>query len=202
MRLRKLIWKLAPMLGPRAARWAWDDQFARGKWDYLRARDIKVRDLIANLASGGTVVDLGCGEGLLAFELPETSYTRYIGVDVSTVAIENALRRAFQTSNTKCTFIATDLREWEGTEEADVILIEEALYYLTPSAQHTLLDTCERSLSDRGKLVVIIHDAKKHPRTVALLKERFGDSCETPTGGSRFCFIVERASQASAKLAA
>ncbi len=202
MRSRRLIWKLAPLLGPRAARWAWDDQFARGKWDYLKARDRRVGEIVAEFASGGTIVDLGCGEGNLAFELPETDYSRYIGVDVSGVAIEKALRRAFGAGNTRCTFQCVDLREWPGTENADVILIEEALYYLTPNAQHALHDTCERSLSERGRLVILIHDASKHPRTAALLNDRYGESCVRRTGGSRLCFVVDRSDNVSTRRAA
>ncbi|MEQ9616979.1 MAG: class I SAM-dependent methyltransferase [Phycisphaerales bacterium] len=188
--LRRALWKLAPLFGPAAARWAWNDQFARGKWDYLKARDHRVTELIAKLANGGAVVDLGCGEGNLAFDLPAGSYERYIGVDVSSVAIERANHAAYAKANSRCEFRCADLRTWEGESGADVILIEEALYYLAPTAQAALLDACERSLTPGGSLVIIVHDEARHARTIALIESRYGAQARHETGGSRACYVA------------
>lgn len=190
MFIKKIIWRIAPYLGTSPARWAWDDQFANGRWDYLKHRDKAVAELVADRAGCGTVIDLGCGEGNLAFELPRGSYSRYVGVDVSRVAATNAAQRALREGNSLCEFFCTDLREWQSDENASVVLIEEVLYYLSPAAQHTLLDTCERSLSRDGSLVILIHDRKQHPVTTALLTKRYGEQYRVSLGTNRFCMVV------------
>ena len=190
------MWKLAPLLGTSAAEWAWDDQFSRGVWEYLDDRDASVAGIVAQQLDRvstdveRTVVDLGCGVGNLAFELPRESFSRYIGVDVSRVAISDAARRAERAGGDGFEFVCEDLRQWRGVSGASVIVIEEALYYLGTRAQCRLLDTCEQSLADDGALILLIHDPEKHPGTTRLLERRYGRECVRDADGTRMCMVV------------
>src|ERR1700739_5169135 len=63
----------------------WEAQYAAGRWDYLAelselARFSVLAGYICHLKPGGTVLDTGCGQGVLLRRLPVSSYSRYRGL--------------------------------------------------------------------------------------------------------------------------
>jgi len=85
---RSLIWD----------RWAWDEQYRTGKWDYLAdvpemGRYALIAGYIQRFVSSGRLLDVGCGEALLYGHLPAADRFDYTGVDFSPVAIAKAAGR-------------------------------------------------------------------------------------------------------------
>ena len=76
-------------------RFLWDGEYSQGKWDFIdhTAGDC-VYPYLEKYARGGSILDLGCGPGNTASELPATAYTSYLGVDISDVCLEKARRRS------------------------------------------------------------------------------------------------------------
>ena len=73
----------------------WEAQYAAGRWDYLGelselARFSVLAGYICHLKPGGAVLDTGCGQGVLLRRLPVSSYSRYVGIDISGSAISVA----------------------------------------------------------------------------------------------------------------
>jgi len=74
---------------------------------------------------GGSILDVGCGEGMLQDRLCPQSYSRYVGVDISGVAIERASVRQSE----KAAFVQADAGTYTPDETFDVIVFNECVYY-------------------------------------------------------------------------
>lgn len=77
------------------------------------------------LKKGGSILDVGCGEGMLQDRLCPQSYSRYVGVDISAEAIRRATVRESDT----VTFISEDATVYTPDQRFDVIVFNECIYY-------------------------------------------------------------------------
>jgi 2-polyprenyl-3-methyl-5-hydroxy-6-metoxy-1,4-benzoquinol methylase len=138
----------------------WEAQYAAGRWDFLAelselARFSVLAGYICHLKPGGTVLDTGCGQGVLLRRLPTSCYSRYVGIDLSRSAISVAQEQA----NERSTFLAVDCEEYSPAEQFDVIVFNEVLCCL-----HDPLSTVERyvrSLNPGGLLLVSLCTAAR-----------------------------------------
>jgi 2-polyprenyl-3-methyl-5-hydroxy-6-metoxy-1,4-benzoquinol methylase len=88
--------------------------------DYTRF--LLLSAIIREHQTPGSVLDVGCGIGLLRPLLRDFTYT---GVDLSQSDIATA--RASQLG----TFVCANADEWEPDESFDVVVFNESLYYLS-----------------------------------------------------------------------
>jgi len=176
--MRRLLWRLMRLFGGRARQWAWDDQYRRGFWraDQLD-RSTRTLEIIQRRCDGGKLIEFGCGEGSLPCQLPSGTFSSYVGLDLSGIAIERAITRTARFGLTSCTFMAMDMNDWPGDTGVSTILMEECLYYLSTPDQETVLRRCLSSLSPGGSILVVVHDAKRHEKTL--------DNCR------RVCLVAE-----------
>ncbi len=126
-------------------------------------------DRIESLCEGGILIEFGCGEGSLPLLLPNGTFSEYLGIDISAVAIERA--RQNTTSLPNCIFECSDIALWPGRCGVDLIVAEECLYYLTGVKLRNLMNHCRSSLSEHGKMLVIAHDGAKHRRTLGICRD-------------------------------
>jgi len=134
---------LSQALGPRVMAWEqvrfrgdapiprslWEQQYGSGHWDYLHAlaelgRFSVLIGYIRELKPEGTVLDVGCGEGLLYKRLQPRS-SPYLGLDISESAIAKARASGCGT------FVSADAEEFVINDTYDVIVFNESLYYFT-----------------------------------------------------------------------
>ena len=126
------------------------------------------------LKPGGSILDVGCGEGILPQRLNVESIAKYVGIDISKVAIDAASQQA----NEKVVFLHEDVSAYHPTERFDVIVFNEILHYLEdPLAVVRRYETClkphsifvaslyitERSMAIRRRLnaeYVVLNEAK------------------------------------------
>jgi 2-polyprenyl-3-methyl-5-hydroxy-6-metoxy-1,4-benzoquinol methylase len=113
----------------------WDRQYAGSTWTYLSGIEQLPRYAVIEgwrrrLKPGGSVLDLGCGEGVLFEQIPSADRVRYTGVDVSRVAIDAAARKIRDNSLER--FVCADIVTFEPPPGSafDVIVFNEVLYYL------------------------------------------------------------------------
>jgi 2-polyprenyl-3-methyl-5-hydroxy-6-metoxy-1,4-benzoquinol methylase len=143
----------------------WEAQYAAGRWDFLAelselARFSVLAGYICHLKPGGTVLDTGCGQGVLLRRLPSSGYSRYVGIDLSASAISVAQAQG----NERATFLAADCEEYSPAEHFDVIVFNEVLCCL-----HDPLRTVERyarSLNPGGILLVSLCTAARGSGTI------------------------------------
>lgn len=126
---------------PGIKRSLWNSEFASGRWDKLaRTQDDCLYPHLEKYADGGSILDLGCGLGNTGAELAGSAYTHYTGVDISDVAIEMAKGRAEQDGRAeKNQYFQADIVTYEPTQQFDVILFRESIYYVAgPPLKGTL----------------------------------------------------------------
>ncbi|MGM4906869.1 class I SAM-dependent methyltransferase [Tardiphaga sp. 866_E4_N2_1] len=112
---------------------------------------------------GGEYLDVGCGDGVLFERFKLLGYQRYVGIDISDVAID----RLCTYNDDRTNFIQADGNVHEPTGRFDVIVFNESLYYL-----RNLIRSLERyaqSLKPGGSIIISTYTASR--RSLAVLRE-------------------------------
>jgi len=163
----------------------WDSMLAGSFAPYLKpTTSIAVRDgltcaLLGQICTPTSVLDLGCGNGSLASAMKRSGVGRYVGTDISRVAIETASRRCDESPAeypASCTFIVSDLKEFGPTDDSvfDAICFSEVLYYLgNPAAAVTQVQRYVKWLSPTGLFSVSMKDDPKSHAIFHNLATRF-----------------------------
>jgi 2-polyprenyl-3-methyl-5-hydroxy-6-metoxy-1,4-benzoquinol methylase len=141
-----------------------DAQYAGEQWDYLGSINEAPRfGIVAaycrTLAPAGSLLEIGCGEGLLVQHLGRDGFRAYAGVDISAVAISRAVR--FADANT--TFLAADAETCVPDGTFDVVVFNEILEYFQDAL--ALVRRYERYLEPDGHFVVSLYDEPFTVRT-------------------------------------
>jgi hypothetical protein len=144
---------------------SWNLKYETGLWDSPERSPETIRR-VTDLCGGGKLVEFGCGKGELPRRLPSGTFSTYVGFDISDLAIAEAQAAATSSGLRNASFHQADMAKWTGNSGIQLILAEECLYYLNPCEQQAFLRKCCQSLSPTGKILVIVHDAIKHARTV------------------------------------
>ena len=124
-------WELATGRGDApVAKEVWEAQYGSGGWEFMRGLDEVARysviaGFLHHLKPGGSVLDVGSGEGLLADHLRPFGYARYLGVDLS----EAAVRQADGRTDERTSFIAADAESYAPPGRWDAIVFNECVYY-------------------------------------------------------------------------
>lgn len=93
-----------------------------------------------------------------------------MGYDISEVAIERARKKAVIAVCDNVAFEQCDMARWDGFDRASLILAEECLYYLAATELERFLFRCTRCLTVDGSILVIVHSAIKHARTLDICR--------------------------------
>ena len=111
----------------------WDAQYAAGRWAYLGelpelARFSVLAGYLRHFKPGGAILDVGCGEGVLAKRLGAGDYRRYLGVDLSRAAHRDGgpIGHPQTPPGLRPTAKAT-----RRQESFDAIVFNEVLYFFT-----------------------------------------------------------------------
>jgi cyclopropane fatty-acyl-phospholipid synthase-like methyltransferase len=165
--LKRLYWKLLHVTGFKSR--VWDSQYKTGLWRADNRSPITIRKVF-ELCAGGHLLEFGCGEGDLLGQLPPKTYSEYSGLDISRAAIDNA--QAFSALNCATQYFQVcSMEDWDGApQKYSLILLEECLYYLSRPAARKFLRRCRASLTQDGRILVIMHDAKKHEKMLDLCR--------------------------------
>jgi SAM-dependent methyltransferase len=91
---------------------------------YADRRARAIVGLGPHVAPGATVVDLGCGDGIMAGPLQARGLVYAAGVDASTAMVASARRR-----HPGLTFVAARSEDYEPPEPVDVTICLRAFYY-------------------------------------------------------------------------
>jgi SAM-dependent methyltransferase len=135
------------------ARERWEEQYRGGRWELMRSLDELARySVIAGYAHrlhpGGSVLDVGSGEGLLLDHLKPFGFSRYLGVDLSEEAVRQGAHRSDQTA----ALLAADAESYRPEGKWDAIVFNECVYYFEDPVGTVL--RYRDSLAEGGTLIV------------------------------------------------
>jgi SAM-dependent methyltransferase len=148
-------------LGHPVAADVFDRDYAAGRWDLLftdaeTPRNRTLADLIAKMVPHPTVLDIGCGSGRLAQMLTPLRPTRYVGLDLSSVALQRAQALRLE----GCEFVRGDFETWLPIERFDVVVFNESIGYARdPAATVQRFFNC---LNCPDRLVVSYYRSGNH----------------------------------------
>jgi len=120
----------------------WNRQYKKGRWDYLRndveaPRYAKILEFIKQHSKKQpSILDLGSGEGVLRMRLDNEDVGYFLGIDFSKFSIETANKYKFKNAN----FQVADLHYYKPPQEFDVIVFNEAFYYINDAVRAKVLN--------------------------------------------------------------
>jgi len=140
----------------------WDTEFAGSRWDCLHTTTNDcVYSQLERWVKGGGILDLGCGSGNTANEMGENAFSEYTGVDISEVAVAKAQERTKENGRGhKCRFVQGDVIKYEPTENVDVILFRDSIYYIKRPQIRAVLERYSKWLKKDGVFIVRIWDGR------------------------------------------
>jgi|SRR5581483_5075676 len=150
----------------------WDREYREGRWDYLGDMTS-----IGGLASvigycqflnPSTILDVGCGAGVLASRLKLLPYTQYLGVDISAEAIAQAQGLA----DDRTAFAVAGAEEFHTDRRFDVVIFSQLLNYIDRPDE--LAARYARYLTvPRGRIVAALFDAGRTRAAWRLIERKF-----------------------------
>lgn len=149
-----------------ATREDWEVAYSSRGWDRLEQIDQLARySVIAGYCShyfeqGGTVLDVGCGEGILQEKLSPYNYPGYVGIDISAEAI----RRTSHRQDEKTVFVKADIRDHNPDQRFDIIIFNESLYYFEDPPG--ILRRCESFLNENGLFIISMYDNSERNKRI------------------------------------
>jgi 2-polyprenyl-3-methyl-5-hydroxy-6-metoxy-1,4-benzoquinol methylase len=143
------------MAGIKQDKASWERAYQQGLWDILSsdaeyAHNLVVGGFVGRRAKPYSLLDVGCGSGVILRYLDPAMLTQYTGVDLT----EAALAR-IEPKRPQDRYICSSLEEFNPDEKWDVILFNEVLYYTRDPVAS--LRKFEKCLHPGGSFVVSMH---------------------------------------------
>jgi methylase of polypeptide subunit release factors len=154
----------------------WNSEFKGGRWNCLddTSGDC-VYPYVEKYARNGSILDLGCGSGNTGMELDVGAYQQYVGVDISDAAIEQAKRRTEENRrSSKNSYFQSDILSYVPTQQYEVILFREVIYYIATTRVRSMLNEYSKFLKAHGVFIVrIIETTGKVRPIVDIIESNF-----------------------------
>jgi len=137
----------------------WDKQYRSGKWASLKSekearRYYQIIDYIKKYGSSNpSILDIGCGEGVLNERIKGLDFEYFLGLDFSEVSIEKAKNKNLP----KAEFVAKDVVTFRPQRNFDVIVFNEAFYYIHDTEKDNVLNRMLEHLNKDGIIITSIY---------------------------------------------
>ncbi|MBU1130394.1 class I SAM-dependent methyltransferase [Patescibacteria group bacterium] len=127
------------------------------------------KQLFNGTQPGGSVLDLGCGDGHLALSVIQaTDTTRFVGLDISEAGLATARARVLGRNNLDVQFYQQDLAQpWTclDGQQFDTIFSSNVLGWLPPQARQAIFPQIAKHLAPEGQAILQIRTGWK-PDTI------------------------------------
>lgn len=161
----------------------WDDQYKEGGWSHLKGigevcHNSIVTGHIAYLKGKCNILDVGCGEGVIAALMGEENYNHFTGVDFS----EHAIKSASKMASAKTEFVCADAREFEPTRKYDVLIFSESLNCMNGPLE--VIERYKSRLNPDGLIIVSLFQQNWVDRLIWKKIDRCGTLVHTAFSGT------------------
>lgn len=156
-RLRNKIRALLQAHGSRRIkRYLWNTEFSKGQWNCLDGTSGDcLYPCLEKYLNRGSILDLGCGSGSTGNEISENSYSEYVGVDISDVAVGRAEKKTEENGRaSKNHYFQSEIFSYVPTQQFDVILLRDSIYYVPHTKIKVMLERYSNFLKDGAVFVV------------------------------------------------
>ncbi|MGR7024931.1 class I SAM-dependent methyltransferase [Geodermatophilus sp. URMC 62] len=169
-RTAKLLSLVKPYEAMPQGRALLDAQYEAADWDYLRSiteapRFGVVAAYCHRLAGSSTLLEVGCGEGILLEHLDRSRFDHYTGVDISSVAIDRA--RALE--DHRVTFVCASAEDYVPERTHQLIVFNEVVEYFDDPLD--VVRRYEPFLAPDGRVVVSAFAGVDTARTRRIWKQ-------------------------------
>jgi SAM-dependent methyltransferase len=128
--LHDLAFRAPAGLGKPISFEAWNRVYASGHWDYLSniselGRYALIANYVGRLRPRTTVLDVGCGTGLLRSFFDNFEFEAYVGMDISEEAIRQASEKGFKRTH----LLVGDFEESKPDGPFGVVIFNESIGY-------------------------------------------------------------------------
>ena len=149
----------------------WEDEYRNDRWRWLRdlselGRYGVIAAYVRRLKPGGSVLDVGCGEGVLQEHLAG-AYSPYMGIDFSAEAV----RRASERQDVRTRFLVADATTFTTADRFDLVILNECLYLFDHPLE--VARRYEAFLNPGGLLIVSMYGEAKPRRVWRALRARY-----------------------------
>lgn len=115
-------------------------------YDFLRTLMLPLEEIDRSLPSKGKIIDLGCGEGIIAKYIAQNKNRKVIGVDLNQKRLENG-----KFKNLK--FELADIRNY-NLKNANAVILSDVLHHINFADQNRILKNIANSLKKNATLIV------------------------------------------------
>jgi SAM-dependent methyltransferase len=148
----------------------WTRQYEEGAWAYLadlseRARYSVMAGYLSEVGPD-RILDVGCGEGLLARGIRHLPFRSYVGIDFSPAAI--AAARATLAQDSRLTFLIADAESYRPEAEFDAVVFSECLNYLSDPLG--MVTHYSKSVAGNGWLIISLFHSPRADKAWEMLK--------------------------------
>lgn len=117
-------------------------------WLYLALRELilPLEEIDSNLPKTGKIIDLGCGQGIIASYLSQTKSRKVIGIDTDNSRLPKSIQK-------NLIFIKKDLRNI-NLSKINGAVTSDVLHHLEPNVQKALIKKVYLALEKKGVLII------------------------------------------------
>ena len=138
---------------------AWDREYRDGAWTYLEtigslAGQVSILGYCQFL-DPATILDVGCGAGLLVKKLKILPFKSYLGIDMSAEAIAQATPVA----DARTAFAVAEAGAFHSDRKFDVVIFNQCINYF-PDPAATMAHYA-KLLSPQGRIIVSLYDTAR-----------------------------------------
>ena len=137
----------------------WNRQYKKGRWENLKSdkESGRYKTIVEYSERYGNknpnILDLGSGEGVLLDYFNSDLISSFDGMDFSSVSI----KKANKANRAKGTFTCEDLHDFKPKTNYDIIVLNEAFYYIHETKKQEVIDTLKAHLKTNGIIIVSIY---------------------------------------------
>ncbi len=135
----------------------WELEYLIGTWKFLDSSmeaaryEVIIGFMKQYCHAMPSILEMGCGEGLLQSKMKDFEYSSVTGVDLSNIAIRKAIARKFNHS----TYQVANMDSWTSDKKFDVIIFNESIYFSKDPV--ALMGKYSQWLRDDGRMIVSIY---------------------------------------------